>query len=57
MAKQEDLTNTITNSLFVSQTGVIQCIAVSADGQLLCSTADDKSMKVFDVINFGELST
>ncbi|KXJ16664.1 peptidylprolyl isomerase domain and WD repeat-containing protein 1 [Exaiptasia diaphana] len=41
---------------FKSHLGVIQCIAVSADGQLLCSTADDRSMKVFDVINFDMIN-
>ena len=34
---------------------MIHCIAASADGQIMCSTAEDKSLKVFDVINFGEL--
>ena len=29
-------------------------MSVSADGMLLCTTADDKSLKVFDVINFGK---
>ena len=28
-------------------------MSVSADGMLLCTTADDKSLKVFDVLNFG----
>ncbi|KAK2569577.1 Peptidylprolyl isomerase domain and WD repeat-containing protein 1 [Acropora cervicornis] len=32
--------------------GAIQCIAASSDGQVMCSTALDKSLKVFDVINF-----
>ena len=35
--------------------GMIHCIAASADGQIMCSTAEDKSLKVFDVVNFGEL--
>ena len=34
---------------------MIYCIAASADGQIMCSTAEDKSLKVFDVVNFGEL--
>ena len=34
---------------------MIHCIAASADGQIMCSTAEDKSLKVFDVVNFGEL--
>ena len=35
--------------------GAIQCIATSTDGQLMCSCADDKSLKVFDVVNFGKV--
>lgn len=31
-------------------------MANSADGLLLATSADDKSLKVFDVINFGECS-
>lgn len=38
-----------------SHPGKIVDVAVSADGMLLCTTADDKSLKVFDVINFGEV--
>ena len=34
--------------------GVIQHIAVSDNGEFLCSIADDKSLKIFDVINFGK---
>ena len=34
--------------------GVIHCIAASTDGQIMCSTAEDKSLKVFDVVNFGK---
>ena len=29
-------------------------MSASTDGQLLCTTAEDKSLKIFDVINFGE---
>ncbi len=29
-------------------------MSVSADGLLLCTTSDDKALKIFDVINFGE---
>lgn len=36
--------------------GKIMGMSVSADGQLLCSIADDKSLKIFDVVNFGEYS-
>ena len=35
-------------------TGAIHCIAASSDGQVMCSTAEDKSLKVFDVVNFGK---
>ena len=34
--------------------GTIHCIAASVDGQVMCSTAEDKSLKVFDVVNFGK---
>lgn len=33
--------------------GAICCAAASEDGLLFCSVANDKSLKVFDVINFG----
>lgn len=36
--------------------GAIQCIAASSDGQVMCSTALDKSLKVFDVINFDMIN-
>ena len=29
-------------------------VSVSADGLLFCTAAEDKSLKIFDVINFGE---
>ena len=41
-------------SLSLSLSGKIVDVSVSADGMLLCTTADDKSLKVFDVLNFGE---
>ena len=40
--------------VFILTSGKIVDVSVSADGMLLCTTADDKSLKVFDVINFGE---
>ena len=40
--------------LSFSLSGKIVDVAVSADGMLLCTTADDKSLKVFDVLNFGK---
>lgn len=36
--------------------GVINCISASSDGQVMGSTAEDKSLKVFDVVNFGTLT-
>ncbi|KAL9951874.1 hypothetical protein ACROYT_G044613 [Oculina patagonica] len=41
---------------FKAHMGVIHCIAASADGQVLCSTAEDKSLKVFDVVNFDMIN-
>ena len=34
--------------------GRITAIAVTADGLLLATAAEDKALKVFDVLNFGE---
>lgn len=34
-------------------TGRITAVAVTDDGLLLCTAAEDKALKVFDVINFG----
>lgn len=36
--------------------GVIESIAVSAEGALLCSVGDDQAMKVFDVVNFDMIN-
>jgi peptidylprolyl isomerase domain and WD repeat-containing protein 1 len=36
-----------------AHTGPVTGIAVSADGTLLASISTDKTVKVFDVINFG----
>ena len=36
--------------------GVIECIAVSAEGALFCSVGDDQAMKVFDVVNFDMIN-
>ena len=46
--------NSKCSKYFHIRTGVIHCIAASADGQIMCSTAEDKSLKVFDVVNFGK---
>ena len=40
---------------FRAHLGAIVAIDVSYDGSLLATTAVDKGLKVFDVINFGEL--
>lgn len=36
--------------------GVIEGIAVSAEGALFCSVGDDKAMKVYDVVNFDMIN-
>ncbi|XP_006871060.1 PREDICTED: peptidylprolyl isomerase domain and WD repeat-containing protein 1-like [Chrysochloris asiatica] len=41
---------------FRSHLGVIESIAVSSEGALLCSVGDDKAMKVFDVVNFDMIN-
>ncbi|XP_064164976.1 peptidylprolyl isomerase domain and WD repeat-containing protein 1 [Anguilla rostrata] len=41
---------------FRSHLGVIECIAVSAEGALFCSVGDDQAMKVFDVVNFDMIN-
>ena len=33
--------------------GKVTAVSVTADGLLLCTAAEDKALKVFDVINFG----
>ncbi len=49
------LHDTLTSST-LTPTGRINGMSVSADGLLLCTTSDDKALKIFDVINFGEHS-
>uniref|UniRef100_A0A3B3QYV8 peptidylprolyl isomerase n=2 Tax=Paramormyrops kingsleyae TaxID=1676925 RepID=A0A3B3QYV8_9TELE len=41
---------------FRSHLGLIECIAVSAEGALLCTVGDDQAMKVFDVVNFDMIN-
>ncbi|KAK7895517.1 hypothetical protein WMY93_020842 [Mugilogobius chulae] len=41
---------------FRSHLGVIESIAVSAEGALCCSVGDDQAMKVFDVVNFDMIN-
>ena len=36
--------------------GVITCMAVSYNGELMCTVSEDKAMKVFDVINFDMIN-
>ena len=36
--------------------GRVLDVAASKDGLLVCSVSDDRSLKVFDVINFGKLT-
>lgn len=38
---------------FRSHLGPITALAVNVQGTFLCSVSSDKSLKVFDVINFG----
>ena len=33
--------------------GRITAVAATVDGMLLCTAAEDKALKVFDVLNFG----
>lgn len=39
---------------FRSNLGSITALSVNIQGTLLCSTSNDKSLKVFDVVNFGK---
>uniref|UniRef100_T1J225 peptidylprolyl isomerase n=1 Tax=Strigamia maritima TaxID=126957 RepID=T1J225_STRMM len=41
---------------FRSHIGNIQCLSVSSDGMLLCTGSNDKSLKVFDVVNFDMIN-
>ncbi|XP_005997502.1 peptidylprolyl isomerase domain and WD repeat-containing protein 1 [Latimeria chalumnae] len=41
---------------FRSHLGLIESIAVSAEGALLCSVGDDQAMKIFDVVNFDMIN-
>ena len=34
--------------------GKVMGMSASSDGLLLCTVSDDKSLKVFDVVNFGK---
>ncbi len=38
----------------IFSSGTIADMAVSNNGELCCTVSDDKTMKVFDVVNFGE---
>lgn len=39
---------------FRSHLGAVTALAATCKGNLLCSVSNDKSLKVFDVINFGK---
>ncbi|XP_015916004.1 peptidylprolyl isomerase domain and WD repeat-containing protein 1 [Parasteatoda tepidariorum] len=41
---------------FRAHLGNIQCISVNSSGSLLCSISNDKSLKVFDVVNFDMIN-
>lgn len=40
---------------FRTHLGNVQAISVNSTGTLLASISNDKSLKVFDVVNFGNL--
>lgn len=45
----------VTAHLYCSySSGKINSMSVSGDGLLLCTTSDDKVLKIFDVVNFGK---
>lgn len=44
------------NTVLAFCPGVIESIAVSAEGALFCSVGDDQAMKVFDVVNFDMIN-
>ena len=53
----EQLFNGVTLCKYdVSMIGRINSMSVSEDGLLLCTTSEDRALKIFDVINFGEHS-
>jgi len=39
---------------FRAHLGNIQCVSVNGTGSLFCTVSNDKSVKVFDVVNFGK---
>ncbi|XP_071799440.1 peptidylprolyl isomerase domain and WD repeat-containing protein 1-like [Asterias amurensis] len=41
---------------FRAHLGRIECISVSVDGSLLATVADDKAIKIFDVVNFDMIN-
>ncbi|XP_062509348.1 peptidylprolyl isomerase domain and WD repeat-containing protein 1-like [Corticium candelabrum] len=41
---------------FRAHLGTIECVSVSVDGLLMCTISSDKSLKVFDVINFDMIT-
>ncbi|XP_070563802.1 peptidylprolyl isomerase domain and WD repeat-containing protein 1-like [Ptychodera flava] len=42
--------------LFRAHLGTIRCIAVSSDGLFLCTIAEDKALKVFDIVSFDMIN-
>jgi hypothetical protein len=42
---------------FRSHLGAIQDLAANSSGTFLCSVSNDKSLKVFDVVNFGKVTS
>uniref|UniRef100_H2YC15 peptidylprolyl isomerase n=1 Tax=Ciona savignyi TaxID=51511 RepID=H2YC15_CIOSA len=41
---------------FRAHLGAITCMSASYNGELMCTVADDKAMKVFDVVNFDMIN-
>lgn len=41
---------------FRSHLGPVTCIAANAEGSLFCSASSDKSLKIFDVLNFDMIN-
>ena len=45
----------VTTNIVFFPSGNIQDLAVSSNGEFCCTVSDDKTAKVFDVVNFGEI--
>lgn len=45
---------TLVNCVDSFFSGAINGLSISSDGELACTVGDDKTAKMFDIINFGE---